>query len=426
MALPLATEEPDDDFFETALRDDDDDDDDDDNRVGIHGSGDDNDEESSGLVFRTEPLTQDEFSGMSMEYHNETEDDYDYEDEERMCSGSFRNLVLIMVCVLIFAVLAVLVPGIRDKSPTLEALRTPARIPVKYDCPPMGPTKPSQNYSPNNVEGQYENVTKSITTNMTEFLTTFRDSKFDDWGKTYQEIKQDMRHFKSTYFTPYLQDGSTIYESACGIGLNLYMTLEILQEVAGIENLFVYGNEVVDVSAEKANAVYDHLAPALSRKGVICPANSAHLGFIPANSFDLVYTGYISPLLDPLNFGLETTADYDRYTTLCKSSSEEQWAEATLNEIAQSRQNEWYGRWVAEMARIAKPGVPVIVEQVSTAYCDAFFDWGGVRREWWLEMATNDTFGWNVDPSSLVIENDAIFRERYHVFMLKNGKRENI
>lgn len=110
---------------------------------------------------------------------------------------------------------------------------------------------------------------------------------------------------------------------------------------------------------------------------------------------------------------------------LCKTDPTEQWAEATLNKIAQDRQNEWYGQWVAEMARIAKPGVPVIVEQVSPAYCDAVFDWGGVKREWWHDMATNNTYGWNVDPTSLVIEDDTLFRERYHVFMLKNGKREN-
>ena len=34
------------------------------------------------------------------------------------------------------------------------------------------------------------------------------------------------------------------------------------------------------------------------------------------------------------------------------------------------RQRDWYGKWVEEMARIAKPGVPVIVEQVSAPYCD--------------------------------------------------------
>jgi hypothetical protein len=411
MATPLATEEPDDELFDETM-------DDDDNRVGIHESGNDDDEESAGLMFQTEPLTQDEFSDMGIDY------DYEDDEEERMCSGSLRNLVLIMVVALILALLAVLMPGIRDKSDTLEAFRTPARLPVKYECPKTVSLNDAENYSPD-FNSQYQNVSNSITTNMTEFLTTFRGTNYDDWGKTFQQIKDGMTHFKSTYYPPYLQDGSTIYESACGIGLNLYMTLEILQETSGIENLFVYGNELVEASAEKANAVYDRIAPALSRKGVICSADSAHLGFIPDNSFDLVYTGYISPLLDPLDFGLGTTANYDRYTTLCKSASDEQhWAEATLAEISQTRQNEWYGRWVAEMARIAKPGVPVIVEQVSSEYCDAMFDWGGVRRDWWREVATNNTYGWNVDPSSVVIETDTIFRNRYHVFMLKNGKRE--
>jgi hypothetical protein len=407
MPMPLATEEPDDEFFN-----------DDDMRVGLHSSGDDNDdEESTGLVFRAEPFTQNEFSGMRMDYHNEEDED------QRMCPVSFRNVVL-MVCV--FAILAVLVPGIRSKSETREAVHTPTRIPVRYDCPPSELSisqVPEDFYE--TMEDRYMNSTMSITTNMNEFLTTFRDSHYDDWGQTYEEVKDGMKHFKSKYFPPYLQDGSTIYESACGIGLNLYMTLEILQEVAGIENLFVYGNELVEVSAEKANAVYDHVPPAFSRNGVICPASSLDLGFIPANSFDLVYTGYISPLNDPLNFGLESDVNYDRYETLCESSSEEEWAEAALNEVAQSRQNEWYGRWVAEMARIAKPGVPVIVEQVSAAYCDDYLDWGGVRREWWLETATKDAFGWDVDPSSLVFEDDIVFEGRYHVFMLKNGKREN-
>jgi hypothetical protein len=33
------------------------------------------------------------------------------------------------------------------------------------------------------------------------------------------------------------------------------------------------------------------------------------------------------------------------------------------------KQTDWYGKWVGEMARIAKPGVPVIIEQVSLPYC---------------------------------------------------------
>ena len=138
-----------------------------------------------------------------------------------------------------------------------------------------------------------EKVSKEITDNMTEFLTTFRSDNFDNWGHSYEEVKQGMYHFKSTHYPPYLKDGDSIYESACGIGLNLFMTLEILQEVKGIEELFVYGNEYLEESANKANAVMDHVAPAHGRKGVICPGDSANLGFVPENSFDLVYTGYI-------------------------------------------------------------------------------------------------------------------------------------
>ena len=236
------------------------------------------DDESAGLMRRAEPLTKDEFSVMSM--------DNESEEENAMCSGSFRCLVVSMSSVLIVALLAVLLPGIRNKSNRLEILRTPARIPVEYAC------HSSENVDPA-VADVYENVSKAITDNMTEFLAEFRESNFDNWGKTYTQVKEGMRHFKSTYFPPYLQDGGTIYESACGIGLNLYMTLEILQETKGVENLFMYGNELLEASASKANAVFDHIAPANSHKGVICAGDSGHLEFVPSNSFDLVYSGYI-------------------------------------------------------------------------------------------------------------------------------------
>ena len=95
-----------------------------------------------------------------------------------------------------------------------------------------------------------------------------------------------------------------------------------------------------------------------------------------------------------------------------------------MNELQQQKQDDWYGNWVKEMARIAKPGVPVIVEQVSPRYCDAFFDWGGVNKQFWYDAAFNNTYDWNVEPESIIIEDDTIFRERYHVFMLKKGHKE--
>jgi len=65
-----------------------------------------------------------------------------------------------------------------------------------------------------------------------------------------------------------------------------------------------------------------------------------------------------------------------------------------------------------------QPGKPVIVEQVSMPYCDEMYDWGGVAREWWEPAISR--YGWDVDPSTIEMEKDTIFRNRYHVFMRKN------
>jgi hypothetical protein len=51
-------------------------------------------------------------------------------------------------------------------------------------------------------------------------------------------------------------------------------------------------------------------------------------------------------------------------------------------------------------------------------------DWGGVSQDWFRDSASNNTYNWNVNPDSLIFEDDTIFRERYHVFMLKEGQRE--
>lgn len=245
------------------------------------------DEEALGLMSRAESLTRDEFSLLSTDYEV---------DEERMCSGSFRILVLSMSCVLVVAILAVLLPGIRDKTNALEVLRTPARIPVDYECRASTDTETAGNIINDNtyrVDPSDNGGGATLVTNLTEFLQTFRDAQYEDWGKSYNQVKEAMYHFKSTYFPPYLIDGGTIYESSCGNGLNLFMTLEILQETHDIENLFVYGNDPQVGQTNQASAIFDHAAPARGRKGNICAADSSRLGFIPANAFDLVFTGYI-------------------------------------------------------------------------------------------------------------------------------------
>jgi hypothetical protein len=51
-------------------------------------------------------------------------------------------------------------------------------------------------------------------------------------------------------------------------------------------------------------------------------------------------------------------------------------------------------------------------------------DWGGVSKDWFRDSAARNTYSWNVKPESLIFEDDTIFRERYHVFMLKESQRE--
>jgi hypothetical protein len=123
----------------------------------------------------------------------------------------------------------------------------------------------------------YECVSKKL--NMTEFLNTFRETTFDKWGFSYNKIKPNIYDWKVQHYAPYLnKNGSFIFESACGIGLNLYMTFEILQEAAGIEEVVVYGKE--------SNKLFDCYPPVQAKKGQISTSNLMDLIYIPAKSFD--------------------------------------------------------------------------------------------------------------------------------------------
>lgn len=361
----------------------------------------------------------------------------------RLC-WSFRVVVILsMLCVVTIATLLVMLPSSSSSSSDTSSRtkhnvgyygRSQARggdgygPPVRYSCPAV--VAPALNDNNESFEREYAQETRNMTTNITEFAKALRDTKFDGWGRSYETVKAGMYHFKSKYYHPYLKNGSSIYESACGIGLNLYMTLEILQE-RGVQDLVVYGNEYVPESANKADWVLSNIAPGNAKVGSICPGDSSNLSVVPSQSMDLVYSGYVTPVMDPLQLGT-ANEDYTEYKAMCRMvkytgtenagavSGGYDWMGVKLNEIVQAEQERWYGNWVAEMTRIAKPGAPVLVEQVSPAYCTKLSDWGGVDQEYWNRTATLNTYHWNVDPSSIKIEMDTIFKKRYHVFMLKN------
>lgn len=284
---------------------------------------------------------------------------------------------------------------------------------IQYQCP----TAPVQNAATvdENSKEWYDQRSKQILANVTAFLDVFRKMEYDNWGRSFAEVKQGMYHWKANQFLA-LRDNMTIYESACGIGLNLFMTLEILQATQGTKNIVVYGNEFVPESVDIAREIAQHL-PNGGRLGRICQGDSSHLSYVPSNSFDLVFTGYITPLLDPLQFKITNVNELEaKYTELCESKDP---VLQKQNKLAQQRQDDWYAKWMSEMVRIAKPGAPIIVEQVSYPLCEAYFDWGGVNQAFWHNGVRK--YGWDVDPNTYYMEDDKIMRRRYHVSVQKNN-----
>ena len=202
------------------------------------------------------------------------------------------------ICVARWCMVAILV--LAGVVGTVHVLTHSEEINVlEYSCPSGDHLKVAENFDKESFDKEYGDDTKMIKSNLTEFLDNFRSADFDAWGHSYDEVKGGMRSWKEKYFPPNIKSGESIYESACGVGLNLYMTLEILHE-RHIDELVVYGNEYLDRSTEKANVVFDNAPPFGATKGRICTGDSSEISFVPSNAFDLVYTGYI-------RYGIDTT-----------------------------------------------------------------------------------------------------------------------
>eukprot|EP00536_Pseudo-nitzschia_multiseries_P012600 jgi/Psemu1/68383/estExt_Genemark1.C_4910019 len=283
----------------------------------------------------------------------------------------------------------------------------------------------------------YSEFSKEMTSDQQEFLKNFRGQVFDEWDMSYTEVKAGLSPFKTKYYPKYLKEGMSVYESAMGIGLNLFMTLELLGEQdPPISGITVYGNDFVPESIEEAKNVVltEGVLPAGNHPGVLCAGNSLDLSHVPTGVFDLVYTGYISPLNDPLHLepSDDTAAEeweWEEYGEICeafarhhqkdnklnkrKNQKKTDWMGAYLWEkVMVPSQRDWHGKWVAEMTRIAKPGVPVLVESASVPYCDNQDDWGGVAKSFWKEAARENTYNWNVDPDSIEFMDDALYPQR--------------
>jgi hypothetical protein len=271
---------------------------------------------------------------------------------------------------------------------------------------------------------------------LTFYKNSFRTMEYMDWNKTYNEVKEGMKEWKSSKYLPNLKrTGSSIFECSCGIGLNLLLTLEILQDVGHVRDLHLYGTDYSMYAAITSNMLLDSILQEATlvsggKRGAVCTADSTQLSFIPDNSFDLVFTSHILPIPNP--WELDTTTIYnnsqlmERRREICHLKDTD-WKSAILYQLAQDRQEELYGRWVNEMIRIAKPGMVIAIEQITDpTFClndtnaISNISWsGGVSQSFWRNGI--ERYNWNIDPTSIEIETDTLFpnQHHYHVMMKK-------
>ncbi len=169
---------------------------------------------------------------------------------------------------------------------------------LKYACPC---TFDADQQPP--THSMFPDHSSQIISNLTKFMKTFRHMELDDWGHSYAEVKKGMHDWIAQRYAPYLADNSLIYESALGDGLHLHMVLDIMKEVKQIHNITVYGNDRSSGSVQVATALgKQKYLPTGGKLGTICQADSTQLAFVPSESFDLVFTAYIPPLSDPLEW----------------------------------------------------------------------------------------------------------------------------
>ena len=283
----------------------------------------------------------------------------------------------------------------------------------------------------NDKPGNFDEYIEADKTKLTatgalvESTEDYRNEGYDGFTISYEQAKANIYDYITEYFVPPLrQNGeSSIYESACGTAANLLMTLEIISE-NGINDVTVYGSEYVADSVTVARQMLEAHMPKSFHMGSICQADSTNLEHVPSNSIDVVFTGYIDPIVDPLGL-LDPEEDVsdavDKSIERCKSVDEE---DHEIAEKEQRAQEEWFARWVTEMVRITKPGGAVIIEDVAKPICQIRQDWGGVSQAWWTMAVAK--YGWDVDVDSITFEPgprnpDRYKGRRYNVSMRRNS-----
>jgi len=369
--------------------------------------------------------------------------------------------ILVIVLLLIF-----IIPNQRNNDELSSAIlihkqNTFSSSSFEYTCPHWNNNEKALNDNErNNITSFYHSDTVYLKERLSTILqmansstfgeAAFHELEFDQYQRTYAQVKEILHSWKATQFTKYIKSNMSLYESACGEGFNLLMTLSILYQQANVTNITVYGNEYRSTGVIIANELLQHMMTKVmphSHLGQLCQGDSTNLSFIPSETFDVAYTGYIDQLQDPYNFLSNISMEWKRqaWYEICLASytddndtrkvmdendptktdmitSIDMAIKKRLVQMDQQKQEDWFALWVSELIRIVKPGGAVIIEQVALPKCIQLDDWGGVSKDWW-KVAIHK-YGWEVDETTIYMDDmfPGTENDRYHVSMQKRGK----
>ena len=136
-----------------------------------------------------------------------------------------------------------------------------------YKCPTSASPQ-SLNDTPNN--NNFDVYIHPAEASSFTHLQQFKDQKiFDGWQTKYSNFKDQRRPFVENFIIPRIKSHYSIYESACGQGMNLLLTAEILREHDIAVTLS--GSDYLQTSVDLANQMLDTPeAQKLTSKGTFC------------------------------------------------------------------------------------------------------------------------------------------------------------
>ena len=203
------------------------------------------------------------------------------------------------------------------------------------------------------------------------YLENWRASSVDEdlahWGVPFAVYREE--YVKEFAKIIPLKAGDLVFDSATGSGWLIKSLLDEIQEQGRFDlssKVRWFGNDIIPDALRLARRDIP--------LGQFVLSDSANLTWIPTESFDVSICGYIEPSPDAI----------------------------IASGFALNALHDWVGNWVAQMARIVKPGGYVCVGALQDEL-ESYDRSEKIVDSWWEDMAKSDKYGWSVDPNLICI-----------------------